>query len=170
MALCRLRTPARRARPRDKEGRHWAVRDAIARRTIALRRARLALADGFTDFTHTQLDVLGELAQRAGRLLISLPGDTTSASGRRELFAKLAATLAELRLRHPQLTIEEMPSRPTGFPALDHVAQHLFQHPRDIPPPSPAALDSLDRLELVAAAGVQDEIVELARTIKRQIN
>ena len=128
------------------------------------------MADGFTDFTHTQLDVLGELAQRAGRLLISLPGDTTLTSGRRELFAKSAATLAELRLRHPQLTIEEMPSRPTGFPALDHVAQHLFRHPRDIPPPSPAAaLDSLDRLERVAAAGVQDEIVELARTIKRQL-
>jgi len=153
----------------DEEGRHWAVRDALARDPALNANLELVVADGFTDFTHTQLDVLGQLARRSDQLLISLPSDASPTSGRRELFAKSAATLAELRFRHPQLKVETLPFRATSFPACDHVALHLFQHPRDIPPPSPAVVDSLDRIEIVAAAGVQDEIVELARTIKRRL-
>ena len=62
-----------------------------------------------------------------------------------------------------------MPCRPTNWPALDHLSHHLFEHPRDVPAPSAAVRDSLDRCEIVAAAGVQDEIVELARHIKREL-
>jgi ATP-dependent helicase/DNAse subunit B len=134
-----------------------------------LAQLEIVVADGFTDFTRTQLDVLGQLAHRAGRLIISLTYDASLSSGRCELFGKSAATLAELRRRHPQLKVEALPCRASGFPALDHVAEHLFEHPRDVPPPSIAVVDSLDRLEIVAAAGVQDEIVELARTIKRRL-
>ncbi len=153
----------------DKEGLQWAVRDVLACDASLYDDLQIVVADGFTDFTHSQLDILDQLAKRAGRLLISLPHDKGLTSGRSELFAKSAATLAELRLRHSQLEVEQLPFRATGFPALDHVARHLFEHPRDIPPPSSAVVDSLDRLEIVAAAGVQDEIVELARSIKRRL-
>jgi ATP-dependent helicase/DNAse subunit B len=153
----------------DQEGLQWAVRDTLARDASLLAQLKIVVADGFTDYTHTQLDVLGQLAHRAGRLIVSLTHDARQTSGRHELFGKSAATLAELRRRHPQLKFEQLPRRASGFPAIDHVADHLFEHPRDIPPPTAAVVDSLDRLEIVAAAGVQDEIVELARTIKRRM-
>ena len=44
----------------DDEGRHWAVRDALAgNRRAASPICELVVADGFTDFTHTQLEILG---------------------------------------------------------------------------------------------------------------
>jgi ATP-dependent helicase/nuclease subunit B len=153
----------------DKEGRPGKSRNVLASNPAILTDLKIVVADGFTDFTYSQLEILDQLAARAGQLLISLPSDATDAIGRQELFAKSAATLAELRRRHPQLEVEQLPCRATGFPALDHIAKHLFEHPRDVPPPTSAVVDSLDRLEIVAGGGVQDEIVELARTIKRRL-
>src|SRR5690606_28101958 len=40
---------------------------------------------------------------------------------------------------------------------------------RDIPAPSSSVEQSLDRVQIVAAAGVHDEIVTLARDIKRRL-
>jgi ATP-dependent helicase/DNAse subunit B len=153
----------------DEEGRHGAARDALKDSPVLFADLQLVVADGFTDFTHTQLEILDQLARRAGRLLISLPGEEERSSGRSELFAKSAAALAELRLHFPKLTIENLPCRGTDWPALDHIAHQLFQHPREVPAPSAAVAASLDRLQIVAAAGVHDEIVELARRIKRQL-
>ncbi len=153
----------------DQEGRQWAVRDALAADATRLAELELVVADGFNDFTHTQLEILGQLARRAGRLFISLPAEAERTASRSELFAKTQATFAELRRLHPQLTVDRLPCRATQWPALDHIAGHLFDHPRDIPPPSPEATASLHRLEIVAAASVQDEIVQLARNIKQRL-
>ena len=153
----------------DTEGCHAALRDALAGDPARWAELDIVVADGFADFTHTQLEILAVLARRSGQLLVSLPGEANLSGGRSELFAKSVATLAELRLMVPQLKVEYMPRRESDWPALDHVAAHLFEHPRDIPAPSPTAVASLDRLEIVAAAGVQDEIVELARNIKRRL-
>jgi ATP-dependent helicase/DNAse subunit B len=153
----------------DEEGRYWTARDVLADDASLFTDLEIVVADGFTDFTHTQLEILAELAGRAGTLLLSLPGELDTSGGRAELFAKSNATIAELRVLFPKLTVERMPCRQTAWPALDHITEHLFQHPRDVPPPSAAAIASLDRLEIVAAAGAQDEIIELARNIKRRL-
>ncbi len=106
----------------------------------------------------------------------SAPVAATSASRlnesprRADLFAKVTATLAELRRQYPQLEIEQLAARPSSWPALDHVAQHIFSRPGQVPPPTAAALASLDRLEIVEAAGAQDEIVQIARRIKRRLS
>jgi ATP-dependent helicase/DNAse subunit B len=153
----------------DAEGQHAAAHDLLKHDDRLLANLKLVVVDGFTDFTHTQLVALEQLAGRAGRLLISLPGEEQRSAGRSELFAKSNHTLAELKLHFPRLTVERLPSRATDWPALDHVADHLFQHPRDIPTPSPAVGESLDRLQIIAAAGVQDEIVAVARSIKTRL-
>lgn len=153
----------------DEEGRHFAARDALQNNLMLYSDLRLVIADGFTDFTHPQLEILAELAARGGRLLVSLPAEEHRSAGRDDLFSKTKDTLAELRLHFDRLAIEQLPCRATDWPALDHVAHHLFEHPRDIPAPPPAVEESLDRLEIVAAAGVHDEILELARRIKRSL-
>jgi len=153
----------------DEEGRHIAAREALATEPALYADLQLVVADGFTDFTHPQLEILKLLVARSGQLLISLPGEQQRCAGRGDLFAKTADTLAELRRHFPKLAVDYQSCRPTDWPALDHLAHHLFQHPRDIPVPSAAAAASLERLEIVAAAGAQDEIVELARRIKRRL-
>lgn len=153
----------------DEEGRHAAARNALQQDASIYSELQLVVADGFTDFTHPQLEILQQLAARSGQLLVSLPGEEAQSAGRKELFAKTADTLAELKLHFPKLTIKQLPCRTTDWPGRDHIAEHLFQHPRDIPAPSPAAASSLDRLEIVAAAGVHDEILDLARQIKRRL-
>lgn len=164
----------------DVEGRHWAARDALAAGQCPwLRHVELVVADGFADFTRAQHEALGLLAERSERLAISLPGDADAPVGREEaedrqagrddLFAKSRATLAELRRWHPRLEVQRLPHRNSAWPLLDHLSEHLFRHPRLAPPLPPAAQESLDRLALVGAAGGHDEIVRLAREIKRRL-
>ena len=65
----------------DGEGRHVVVRDAFRSDQFPLaNELRLVVADGFTDFTCIQHEILAGLAQRAERLLISLPGDESLAA------------------------------------------------------------------------------------------
>ncbi|MGD9632626.1 MAG: PD-(D/E)XK nuclease family protein [Pirellulales bacterium] len=153
----------------DEEGLQIAAGNALQTDATLLPHLQLVVVDGFTDFTHPQLELLSQLAGRARQLCITLPGEVRRSTGRDELFAKTSDTLAELRLHLPKLDVEQVTCRATDWPALDHIAEHLFEHPRDVPVPSPAVQDSLDRFEIVAAAGVQDEIVELARQVKRKL-
>lgn len=162
----------------DTEGQHAVVRNALRSKDSPLfENLRLVVADGFTDFTCLQLEILAALAQRSSRLLISLPGDDSllknssdKASGRAaSLFAKSAATLAELRRLHPQLKIDVVPNRPSPWPAIDHLATNIFLPPRAVVKPSRAVIDSLDRANIVAAASAHDEIIQIARRIKDQL-
>ena len=163
----------------DAEGRHIEARNRLAAGAApALQHFELVVVDGFTDFTHTQHELLSELAKRADKLLITLPSDSdalVSSSNAPadlqppDLFAKTAATLAELKHFHPKLEIRELSPRPLPWPALDHLAQHLFRNPRQIPPPPAAAVESLNQLEIVEAAGAHDEIVQIARHIKQRL-
>ena len=58
----------------------------------------IVVADGFTDFTHTQLEILGA-ARAARRPTVRLAAGRREAAraAASELFAKSTATLAELR-------------------------------------------------------------------------
>lgn len=161
----------------DAEGRQWAARDLLASdRCPWPESLELVVADGFTDFTPAQHDMLRSLAERSQRLLISLPGDGTDAkdsgtapTGRDDLFAKPRATLAALRRHHVRLEVRLFSPRPSDWPALDHLSEHMFRNPRHMPPLPATARPSLDRLAIVAASGAQDEIVQLAREIKRRL-
>jgi ATP-dependent helicase/DNAse subunit B len=152
----------------DREGRHWIARDFLAAGSCpSLAQLGLVVVDGFTDFTPTQHDVLALLAKRAHELVISLPMDCKAP--RLDLFAKSAATLAELEQRHPRLELRRHEARPSGWPAFDFLSENLFGNPRQFASPPAGMIESLDRFEIVAASGEQDEIVQLARRIKRRL-
>jgi ATP-dependent helicase/nuclease subunit B len=165
----------------DEEGLHLAARDAL--HTGACPRfanLELVVVDGFNDFTRTQLEILRLLVARAQRLCISLPTDATplplrtgrlsdqSAPGTRaDLFAKTAATLEDLKKYYPNLKAQHVAPRPATNPALDYLAQHVFRHPQPAPPSE--VVESLEAIEIVEAAGTQDEILQLARRIKARL-
>jgi ATP-dependent helicase/DNAse subunit B len=166
----------------DEDSSHRAARDALAGgKADTFRELNRVVADGFTDFTRTQHDILRLLAQRAEQLLISLPNDSTEVSlvgalpsaetmnPRTDLFAKSAYTLHELKRHHPNLEVREFPARPLEWPALDHVLRHVFRNPNELPAPSAEAVASLKRLQIVAGASVHDEIVQVARRIKERL-
>ncbi|HEY7690038.1 MAG TPA: hypothetical protein VH835_15170, partial [Dongiaceae bacterium] len=90
-------------------------------------------------------------------------------SERSDLFAKTATTLAELQRRHGGLKVCMRPQRTSSWPALEFLSAHLFRNPRHVPPAGDDVSQSLERLEIVAAAGAHDEIVEIARRIKRRL-
>ena len=147
----------------DLDGAHLAARDALAAGTCRRFQALdVIVADGFTDFTRTQHDILRLLAPRTKQLLISLPDD----GSRPDLFAKVSATLAELRHHHPKLEVLRFAPRPSAWPAVGYLGQHIFCHPTQVSPPSAEVIDTLDRLEIVEAAGAHDEILEIARRVK----
>ena len=147
----------------DADGRFWSARDCLKKSWAAGGRMpwpalRLVVADGFTDFTRTQHEILDILAQRADEIFISLP----LAADREELFDKPLRTLAELRRRHPTLTHEELPRPAAHWPAMAHLERSLFGNPRQAQPAEDAA-----GLEIVAAASPLDEIQWIAARIKR---
>src|SRR4029079_13549261 len=96
----------------------------------------LIVADGFTDFTGTQDEILRLLSQRAKHLFISLPGPSAP---RPDLFAKSTATLHELQHHFPHLEVRHLAPRPLRNPAIDHVAQYIFADPKQVPVPSTTA-------------------------------
>ena len=97
LALCRLLSQPCEADERS------------ARLTQPWHQLRLVVADGFTDFTRTQHEILGILAGRVEEIL-HLAAAGAGARGRAgELFDKPLRTLAELRRRHPAMTVEELP-------------------------------------------------------------
>jgi ATP-dependent helicase/nuclease subunit B len=163
----------------DQEGRPWALCDALVKDAALLGGLKTVVVDGFSDFSRAQLEILAALAGRAERLSIALPGAPASIPAealesenpveRTDLFAKAHATLAELRRIFPTALVERLAGRASDWPALDHICEHLIQHPRDVPEPSAETIASLERIEIVAAGGVHDEFVELARHVKRQL-
>jgi ATP-dependent helicase/nuclease subunit B len=162
----------------DAESVHWAARDALAENTCRrFKSLELVVVDGFTDFTPTQHEILRCLAERSKRLCITLPADVEAGSAatrpdvRPDLFAKAAATLDELKRRHPGLEARYIPAQPILWPALDHIAKYVFRNPVDVPVPAKEVLLTLEnRFEIVETAGAQDEIVQIARRIKQLLS
>ncbi len=146
----------------DAEGRFWSARSIL--RTAPppfLDAYKLVVADGFTDFTAAQHEILQILATRAGELVITLPLEPRPI--RNDLFAKSQATLATLRERHAAIAVEELP-RPTQvvWPGMAHLEQQLFKNPRE----AQLAADTAG-IEILAASQSLGEVELIARRIKR---
>lgn len=140
-----------------------AAQSLMENRCARFQRPDLVVADGFSDFVQTELQILEALAGRSQRLAISLVAD---GSARPDLFAKTTATRKQLQHCFPGLKICKLEHRPLPCPAIDRITRYIFGNPMHIPSPSPGAMDSLDQLEIVEAAGAQDEIVQIARRVK----
>ena len=129
------------------------------------------VADGFSDFTRTEHDILQDLAAHSEETWISLPmeGDEEGErkaeceSGRDELFRKPRQTLAELQKRHANLRVETV-SRPASpiWPVITHLERTVFSSPRALTPAS----DTVG-LEILAGGRQIGEIELVGRRIKR---
>lgn len=155
----------------DAEGRFWSARSMLrVEQRRPFDRLRLVIADGFTDFTHTQHEILEILADRVERLLISLPMDTnlatdesvgSASSSRSQLFSKSIGTLRQIQKRHKQINIQPV-ERHEAWPALSHIERQLFTNPRE-------ATDAPDTagIEILAAGGHLSELRHVGRRIKQ---
>ena len=114
----------------DAEGRFWSARDRLQQgQRRPFERLRLVVADGFTDFTRTEHEILELLAGWVDEILISLPLESEPC--RADLFSKPLKTLRELERRHGNLSIKEIP-RPENpsWPAMSCLEKNLFLNPR----------------------------------------
>ncbi len=169
----------------DAEGRFWSARDVLQKG--GGHRLQLVIADGFSDFTRTQHEIIEILAERATTTVITLLIEEEPR--RSDLFAKPLKTLAELRRRHPQVTVETI-ARPTApaWPTIEHLERKLFLNPRAgtgdggrgtreavahvagiSPPhaPGPTSPSPVSDIEILAAARQVGEMELLAGRIKR---
>jgi ATP-dependent helicase/DNAse subunit B len=149
----------------DEEGRFWSARTEIAEGGLdSFGSLNLVVADGFTDFTHTQYEILGHLAATAEKLVISLPLEAPLA--RSDLFAKSATALARIKesaRSGDRCLVDDASRRATvDRPAFVHIADWLFANPRRHP-----RLSQADGVEVVAATGQLGEVEMIARRVKR---
>jgi ATP-dependent helicase/DNAse subunit B len=160
----------------DGEGRFWSARQALDEgHWGTFDKLSLVVVDGFTDFTHTQYEILSRLALRADRCMVSLPLEEPVR--RPDLFAKSQAVFDELERTATLLVSfmsptqansavkESKTSSPPVAPALAHLAEWLFANPRETPTASSAT-----GLEVLAVAGQKGEVQLVATRIKELLH
>ncbi|MFN8855817.1 MAG: PD-(D/E)XK nuclease family protein [Planctomycetaceae bacterium] len=148
----------------DAEGRFWWARESLRNEAWdAFPCLELVVVDGFDDFNQIQYEILGHLADRAGRLVLSLPGEP--GERRADLFAK-SRRVPEQLARHARVVDWQGPGatlsveqRPAG---LRKISSDLFGNVRETPRQS-----SAEGLEIVAVAGQRGEVQWLAAKIKQ---
>lgn len=146
----------------DPEGLLWVAKQAIQQgQWTPLQRLRVVVADGFCDFGGSQHDILEQFALVCDTLVVTLPLEQDSP--RPDLWTTPAATLEELRRRHPHLEhiALDRPAQPT-WPAMAHLEATLFGNPREATPASDTA-----GLEILAASRQLGEIELVGSRIRR---
>ena len=131
----RLRTaadvaPAHRSRERALQRPANALAE---RRMSALPELDLIVADGFTDFTRTQLEILQLLAKRAKQLYISLPDDVPTQQLVRDPTSspKPPPRSPSSSSIFPDLEAAAVArAAPRRGPTIDYVADIIFRHPK----------------------------------------
>lgn len=149
----------------DAEGRFWSARDRLVKGYWEpFPEFELVVVDGFSDFTHTQYEILGLLAQRSAQMVVSLPWEETT--HRPDLFAKPQIAIDRLRkVTACKSLTAATTADPAGKPrpaGIRHLARQLFANPRET-----ALADSGEGLEILAATGMQGEVRAIAERVKR---
>ena len=149
----------------DTEGSFWSARNWLNQgQRRPFENLQFAVADGFSDFTRTQHEILEILAGRVESLSISLTLEPPPY--REDLFAKPLKTLAELRARHPGLSVQSLERRSaaSGLAAMQHIERHLFGNPRQA-----QAAETTAGIEILAAARPIGEMEMIGARVKRLI-
>lgn len=149
----------------DSEGRFWSAREALKQGVRGpFQQLSLIVVDGFTDFTHTQYEILTLLAGFAQRLVVSLPFEEPLA--RHELFAKTAIARQQIgklgTTKRPVLERRFSRVQSDSRVALKTIAESVFGNPRDLKPQADG-----EGIEVLAAAGQLSEVESLAKRIKQ---
>lgn len=165
----------------DNEGRFWLARDLLGKgQREPFEDVRFLAVDGFADFTQTQYEILGFLAQWIDKVEISLPVETPLV--RTDLFSKSDAAINRIKkhLRDgtkwqiDRLSTDDSAKsvskaasavRQSWCPAVRVVADRLFSNPRFGEVSSDA-----DGLEIIAATGQNGEWESVALRIKQMLS
>jgi ATP-dependent helicase/nuclease subunit B len=145
----------------DAEGQIWLAR-ALLREGQEAPFAKLdcLVADGFSDFTRTEHEIIELLAARADSTIVTLldePGDE-----RQDLFAKARRTANQFQDRHPECEVVRVARSATSrWPAMAHLENRLFGHPRRM-----VDAPSSERIEFIAAGRELGELEWIAARIK----
>jgi len=144
----------------DAEGQAWLARDHL--RSAApgspapgLEGVEAVAADGFTDFTPTQLEILSLLAGRLDRVVITLP---IAEDGRERMWHWTRRTLENIRKRFGARLVEieaAAAGRPAGVRSL---WENLFDADGRCAMP--------DGVSVTAASGLDAEVAAAARRVK----
>lgn len=153
------------ARRYDSEGRFWSARDVADRAGLGpFSNLSLVVVDGFTDFTHTQYELLAHLAGTARVMRIALPVEEPLE--RVDLFAKSHAAcrrlVAAIGAQADVRVVSE--ERREQRPAFAHLAAQLFHNPR-----VQSQCDDAGGIEVHAAAGPVREFEFLTGRIKQML-
>lgn len=180
----------------DAEGRFWAARASLERtsshsqiRSNSIPKQRslfenegeaqpqpqspdyaLIVVDGFSDFTRTQYEILGHLAELTEQLIITLPYHENDP--RHDLFARPRTALTQLnkitQQSHRAIRVNTMdgkdaskPNKPAG---LNSLAAALFSHPRRSTPQTDAT-----GINFIVTEGLQHETATLAKHVKQML-
>jgi len=159
------------SRTYDVEGRMWQARDYLAAsagapaEAVGMDGVEAVATDGFTDFTPTQLRILGLLSRRLKRVLITLP---LAPDGRDRMWHWTQRTLgnvrAEFQDRLEEIDLNEgRAAHPPDSPAqasLSDLCDRLF----DMDAPKCGLPDGVG---IIVASGTDAEVAAVARGVKR---
>ncbi|MDQ3331035.1 MAG: exodeoxyribonuclease V subunit gamma, partial [Planctomycetota bacterium] len=152
----------------DAEGRFWSARTLMNDGHCGpYRDLTCVVVDGFTDFTHTQYEILDTLARWTDRLLVTLPGDADDRDGERrcDLFTKTNASRAALRnafVAHEVIDIELDLDETAKSTTFGHLAAHLFDNPRDL-----VRLETANGLAVMSCVRQTGELEAVAKRVKK---
>lgn len=145
----------------DLEGQMWQAREDLAALPAdaplpaGLAGVRAVIADGFTDFTPTQLSILALLGGRIERVVLTL---THADDGRAKLWHWTRRALNQIRGAFgADLAQIDLPAQ-TSSP-LAGVWEGVFRMDRPVQAPPPG-------LSILAAAGIDAEVSTVARRVK----
>jgi ATP-dependent helicase/nuclease subunit B len=147
----------------DLEGRMWRTRDVLADAARddapapGMDGIVAVAADGFTDFTPTQLEILALLSRRVRTTLVTLCHDS---DGRRRLWRWTGRTLERLQRAFGE-GAAEVEAQPRAS-ALQPAWRRVFR-----PPTDQAADTPPEGLRLIASAGTDREVAAVARRVKK---
>ena len=154
----------------DNEGRFWLARTAVSEDVRGpFAGVKTLVVDGFADFTQTQYEILGYLANWIDEIVISLPVEQPST--RSDLFAKPQAAIARILEQLPANStyrVERLSPQPIHSQSVKSVriiAERLFANPRLI-----KASSDTDGLEIIEAIGLSAEWEAVAGRIKALLN
>ena len=147
----------------DVEGQAWLARDCLrsagpGKPLPGADGLDAVVADGFTDFTPTQLEILSVLAERLGRVVVTL---AVADDGRGRMWHWTRRTLRAIRRRFGERLAEiELPAgaQRGGLRAL---AKNVFNRSGRCEAPA--------GLSVIAAPGLDAEVAAVARRVKARL-
>lgn len=156
----------------DTEGRFWSARTLLQDgHRGPFERLTCVVVDGFTDFTHTQYEILESLADLSARLHVTLPGEaaTRADEGRFDLFEKTTGALIALRSAFARHEVTEKrldPMPPFCETTFGHISAHLFDNPRESKQSADAT--GLTILSCIRRAGELEAVAQRVKSLLLQ--